>query len=243
MKNRFYALVTIGFVIISFMSLNIYAQTVHTSATDGLWSAASTWNEGVPDLTNNTLDITIQTGDTVTADAALSFKKASTITIDSGAMLIIDVLLEIDILDVAKDFTIIVIDGGRLVVNGNFDAAKDAALTITGIATFTGNVTLGQNATLTVNLPGSLSVTGNLSTGAGSTLVGTGPVSVGGTVTGPVTGDTQLPIELTYFQAHHSESSVNINWQTATEKNNDYFTLERSKDGINYETIGTVGTK
>lgn len=46
---------------------------------------------------------------------------------------------------------------------------------------------------------------------------------------------TTLPIELISFNAKRIDDLVKLNWQTASEKNNDYFTLERSTDGINFE--------
>lgn len=48
---------------------------------------------------------------------------------------------------------------------------------------------------------------------------------------------SNLPIELTYFDAYFSNESVIVNWQTASEINNDYFIVERSSDGINFEPI------
>lgn len=49
-----------------------------------------------------------------------------------------------------------------------------------------------------------------------------------------------LPITLTYFSATPSNNSVLLKWQTSEEINNDYFNLERSLDGLNYEFIGNV---
>lgn len=46
-----------------------------------------------------------------------------------------------------------------------------------------------------------------------------------------------LPIELLEFKATANVESVDLTWATATEKNNDYFTIERSKDGLEFETI------
>lgn len=48
---------------------------------------------------------------------------------------------------------------------------------------------------------------------------------------------SNLPIELTYFDAYYSDEKVIVNWQTASEINNDYFIVERSSDGINFEPI------
>jgi len=49
-----------------------------------------------------------------------------------------------------------------------------------------------------------------------------------------------LPIELLDFKAKEYNESIELMWTTATEKNNDYFTIERSIDGINFETVGMV---
>jgi len=49
----------------------------------------------------------------------------------------------------------------------------------------------------------------------------------------------QLPIELLLFNIK-VEYEVMINWSTASETNNDYFTIEKSIDGSNFETIKTI---
>ena len=49
-----------------------------------------------------------------------------------------------------------------------------------------------------------------------------------------------LPIELLYFDAQVSGDDVVCNWATATELNNDYFTVERSADGGTFTSIGEV---
>ncbi len=56
------------------------------------------------------------------------------------------------------------------------------------------------------------------------------------------TSDAQsLPIELGSFDAQATDDgNVDVFWQTISERNNDYFTVERSQDGIDFENIGTV---
>jgi hypothetical protein len=49
-----------------------------------------------------------------------------------------------------------------------------------------------------------------------------------------------LPIKLVLFSAVKENNGVKIAWQTLEETNNDYYAVERSIDGINYETILTV---
>ncbi len=48
---------------------------------------------------------------------------------------------------------------------------------------------------------------------------------------------TLLPIELLNFTATLNKKSVDLNWATASEINNNYFTIERSADGINFESL------
>ena len=49
-----------------------------------------------------------------------------------------------------------------------------------------------------------------------------------------------LPIQLMSFDAKCTNSSVDIHWTTATETNNDYFTIERSTDATNWELVSKV---
>jgi len=49
-----------------------------------------------------------------------------------------------------------------------------------------------------------------------------------------------LPIELLSFQAEAFESKVMTNWITASEENNNFFSIEHSQDGLRFNTIGIV---
>lgn len=49
-----------------------------------------------------------------------------------------------------------------------------------------------------------------------------------------------LPIELIKFTANCNNSEMAINWTTASETNNDYFTVERSQDGSLFEEVAVV---
>lgn len=63
----------------------------------------------------------------------------------------------------------------------------------------------------------------------------TGPIFGFGVVCGP------LPVELVYFETRlENENEIKIDWATATEINNDYFTIERSTDVQNWDLITTV---
>lgn len=58
-----------------------------------------------------------------------------------------------------------------------------------------------------------------------------------GTVSGPSVLGSGLPIELLSFDAFYNGNSVDVVWATATESNNDYFTIERCNDGIHFTPI------
>ncbi len=49
-----------------------------------------------------------------------------------------------------------------------------------------------------------------------------------------------LPISLLHFNGVLDNGNVNLSWGTASERNNDYFVIEKSLDGINFNAIGEV---
>lgn len=53
-----------------------------------------------------------------------------------------------------------------------------------------------------------------------------------------VTGTpTSLPVELLYFTAKSDDTIITFKWATGSEINNDYFTIQKSVDGMNYTDI------
>jgi hypothetical protein len=52
-----------------------------------------------------------------------------------------------------------------------------------------------------------------------------------------------LPIDLMYLRATAVENNVQLDWATAQEINNDYFTIEKSADGKNFTEVATVNGK
>lgn len=49
-----------------------------------------------------------------------------------------------------------------------------------------------------------------------------------------------LPVELVQFTATLNDSQIDIEWTTSSEINNDYFEIEKSIDGIIFESIGQI---
>jgi hypothetical protein len=53
-------------------------------------------------------------------------------------------------------------------------------------------------------------------------------------------GAYPLPIELVSFKANRNTEGVMLQWKTETEKNSNYFSVERSYNGASFEEIGRV---
>ncbi len=81
------------------------------------------------------------------------------------------------------------------------------------------------------------------SSGTGVTS-GTGSISASmSNISGPVvisSGSASLPIKLIEFNAALKNGVVELTWATAEEKNNDYFSIERSSDAKIFEKIDEV---
>ena len=83
---------------------------------------------------------------------------------------------------------------------------------------------------------------GNAST-TGNVIAGTITSSVAATIYGPfslsstTSGSNPLPIDLANFHATPYYGYNKISWQTLSEKNNDYFELEKSADGKTFDLL------
>ncbi len=51
---------------------------------------------------------------------------------------------------------------------------------------------------------------------------------------------TPLPIQLVAFDASNNYGTVILTWKTASETNNNFFTLEKSYDGVNWKAFATI---
>ncbi|RAW00425.1 T9SS type A sorting domain-containing protein [Pseudochryseolinea flava] len=55
--------------------------------------------------------------------------------------------------------------------------------------------------------------------------------------------DTPLPIELVDFAGQFRGTHVSLTWVTATEKDNDYFVIQKSTDGLSFYDLGKIASK
>ncbi|MHA4811081.1 T9SS type A sorting domain-containing protein [Flavitalea flava] len=91
-----------------------------------------------------------------------------------------------------------------------------------------------------------------------------GPASTGAYLTGSITstsaptafnsfstfalgnkigGANVLPVGLIDFSAKMADKGVDLTWETSTENNNDYFAIEKSKDGLTFDFLQKVPSK
>lgn len=49
-----------------------------------------------------------------------------------------------------------------------------------------------------------------------------------------------LPIELLYFNGHNNNIFNLLEWSSATETNNDYYTIEKSVDAVNWDIVSVI---
>lgn len=80
--------------------------------------------------------------------------------------------------------------------------------------------------------------TGNTSSGtvvSAGTLASFGPFTLASSST-----QNPLPVELLHFSASPEGKYVNAKWVTASEKNNDYFEIQKSRDGHEFISAGII---
>lgn len=213
----------------------------YQTAQEGDWTTASTWVDKMSPTTTALADnILINSGHGVYLNGPLDLKNGATITISKTGELTING-------EVAVQNNLTLVNEGKLTINGNFTAKNGASVTVSGSGNMnvSGNMAFDNNANFSVD--GRLDVGGDLTFGANSNFSGNGNVQIAGwgcsDWQGPGTcGEKKgiLPVELMVFTVKELADGVEVYWQTATEENNDYFTLQWSTDGEHYEVITTV---
>jgi hypothetical protein len=84
--------------------------------------------------------------------------------------------------------------------------------------------------------PSGTNTSGNLPTSAATTIgVATSYFTIGTT-----SSVNTLPIDLLFFNGHKSGKNNILKWSTASETNNDYFSLEKTTDGTSFSLVGIV---
>jgi hypothetical protein len=222
-----------GLMLWSIPSGSVQAGT-YISQNNGAWSTGTTWQGGsIPPTSGQEHSISIRSGHSITLDGNVSYGKELYLLVN-GTLVVNGTF------NVNKEMEITV--NGTLIINGNFTADKEAELVINGTGSMevNGNMSFAKEAM--IELDGELKVSDDFTGAQENVIVGSGSLLVGGSISGfDLSGfNGTLPIELFAFTARSSAASVELAWQTITETNNDFFTLERSLDGVNYSEIGRV---
>lgn len=216
------------------------AGSSYSSNRTGSWSTGNTWNGGVaPGVSLNGDAITVNTNHTVTLSGNLSAQNNSSFVINSSAILRIEG-------DLTVQNNLVLTVYGELIVTGKIDAKNGASIGISGGGNITtgGDFIVGNNAS--INVDGTLNIGGGLTFGSNPVFTGTGTVNISGTGcnqwsgSGTCNENITLPVELMAFEALNSDEGVLLRWKTASELNNDMFTIERSDNGIDYDYIASV---
>ena len=242
--------------VLSFTLLNLSAANYTTAGTGGQWNLNATW--GVASFPDDATDnATLNNNDSVWLPAGVTIR-VSLITFNNNSKLFIPETSELIVDSIAvlnnADFYV----DGTLTLYGGINMRNNSTLDIslTGVLDIGGDF-VGSNGVSITN-DGDLNIAGDLYLGTGATMTGAGTVSAGtysgtGTVFGTSIGTlldgetyydnggaTPLPVEIISFSVVSRKSAISVKWQTASEENNDYFTIERSADGITFEIIATV---
>lgn len=134
-------------------------------------------------------------------------------------------------------------------------SACDITITVEGVLRFRTNngspatLTLSANSTINLGSGGEIRVSiggtssgteANINIGGNETWDGTDGNLTGPGVMDDTSVDGSLPIVLGYFTAKSEEDAVRIDWTTLSELNNDYFSIERSTNGIDFEEVHRI---
>jgi hypothetical protein len=235
--KKLYAVSTLILTVFVFNS----TRAQYTASNTGNWSNPVTWAPGAkPSATCNNCTITINANVTVTLDADVTFSGTTVMTIGTDAS------------SPAK--LVIPASGGTSFATGN-----NIILMYNGVSTQP-TITLKNSNTsiiasaageydgiLSLNSVTYLKLLGNppgefMSNG---TVLEFNPAIFGTSLSGPINlnANATLPVILVGFNAALGKNSVDLSWTTEEEINSDYFSIDRSADGILWNSIGKVAAQ
>lgn len=263
------ALLKFCFLIAGVLSFSVSNAQSRTITSAGAWSSTTIWSGGLiadaigenTTINNNQGTITVGTDYTV---GSIDMNSGNTLTISSGVIFnvgqsgvpknlssantatinVIGTLIIWGDLVVGNNLDLNVSAGGTLIIKGNVTLGTGGDLVISGNVQIDGNFTGANDTDLIVN--GSVTVGGNLSVGNNSDPSGSGTVSVGGTCSdgsSAFCGVGPLPIKLISFSDNILANGISIDWVTSTEKDFDYFLLERAPSTLDFKAITQVEGK
>jgi len=226
-------------------SANIFATNYTSNASGtGDWDTNADWSGSAPpNFGINNDNITISSSDSIVRAGSLDF--------NNGVTLIVNGILTVTSDFIANNNLDITVNG-KLYILGSITAKNGAGLNITGTGSMdiSGNASFGNNGAISIALGGSVNIDGSLTMGTNGTITGDGTISIGAgdgcQYVDPSSGiscsdPTTLPVEFVDVSAEaNNNGGVDVKWATISEENNDFFTIERSLNGIDFQPIGQV---
>ncbi|MCO6501145.1 MAG: T9SS type A sorting domain-containing protein [Vicingus serpentipes] len=226
------------------------------TATDNIICNSGSWTSGDIDITGDLINsdsmwvTNIDVDRTLTNETTGYIEATGTISVTSGATVNQKGIIYAPTGTFDFSGSNFNVYDGSLTTVDNFTASGSGAITgvtdcgaikVISNSSFTGSVLLTGTIDLCDN-------SGTAPTRAGTTndpkidsYSGTN-VPFGGSVSYCVCDALALPIELLSFNAYQRDSKVQLEWTTTTELNNDYFTISKSKNTIDWdEVIRVVG--
>ena len=237
----------IGFLL-SGMFFSVYSQSTSLNNHTGAWEDGSSWTGGVAppvDLTTAYLDLNVDGYITRTGDLSAAMNT------DSRKFIVNDTLVILGNLTFQGNAAPLAVGPDAvLIVIGNVSSANSFTVENGGIIVVSGNMTFhpGSNDTYDDSGGGELFVGGNVTGNPASSvdiwdelddrypviydfvMCGGGPSCI-------------LPVKLSYFHAAPQGDVVELTWATTTEENFQKFIVQRSSNGIDFESLEEVGGK
>jgi len=211
----------------------------HTIAT-GLWNSEATWKDNVYpgyDPAPSNMTININAPHEVTLPASLKLSQNTVMNVYGTAVVREDFYL-------MHGSNINVKTNGILIVMGDYDADHHMVLENNGKIVFLGDVKTAHQSS--VNNNGDMYSDRPVNSTSGNSIMSVSDAESDQELRDILEFNgysfTTLPVELVEFKARATNAAhqVTLHWSTASEINNDYFTVERSEDGHQFKTIGTV---
>ena len=247
-------------ILMIIITINLNAEQVTTTTSDGDWSDGSRWNHGAPNI-NSTATTNHST--TINSDLVIEGDytiNAPTIDVSGGSEYKSDIQMSASL-----------VINSNMTFEGEVKIQNSSYVNIGNSSIFTvGNLTIENFSTIDIAAGSKLIINGNLIIKNEIVLCVNGGIEVNGDVEATnfaivqgsvslsATGNIDiydnasifpnsnscsysvLPIGLVDFDAYLNEDKVNLKWTTETETNNDYFTIERSLNTQNWEEVVIV---
>ncbi|MBL3656619.1 T9SS type A sorting domain-containing protein [Fulvivirga sediminis] len=217
----------------------------------GTWEAASTWTKSDAGMANTPGE---NAGSSYIIDIFGVIRRAGDLTFSgSAAVTLTDTLWVEGNLTVTGGATLTIEDTGLLIVEGDLDTGGGTLTVNRGRVIVKSNLSSSGGSGIENPDGGSNAfyVFGSTSRNGGAEFNGSRNAADGYFLTEEdlynndpslynfVTTGT-LPVEFLYVNAVSVNNIVKISWATGSELNNDFFTIERSIDGLTFQEIGTV---